>query len=105
MSVTEYRMGKPRTIKDKPLKQPRANDPVELTMKLSRADTAQAKRELVTTAMGELFYAFGEKRRSWKAWLSYEENINMMYLGGRVPHVPLELKNQISKLLIERKLT
>ena len=79
MSVTEYRMGKPKTSKDKPLKtirQNSPNEPMELTAKLAKANTAQAKRELVSLDMGELFYAFGEKRRAWQGWLSYEENMN-----------------------------
>ena len=78
MSVTEYRMGKPKTSKDKPLKtirQNSPNEPMELTAKLAKADTAQAKRELVSLDMGGLFYAFGEKRKAWQGWLSYQENM------------------------------
>jgi hypothetical protein len=69
-------MGKPRTVTDKPLKMPRANDPVYLWAKLVKADSTQARRVLVAEAMGELFYAFGVVRKPWKDWLTYEENMN-----------------------------
>lgn len=81
LKITEYRMGKQRTVTDKPLKQARPNDPVELSMKLKKADGAQAKRTLVGEAMGELFYAFGEKRRAWRDWLTYEENYARLFIG------------------------
>jgi len=29
----------------------------------------------VSLDMGGLFYAFGEKRRAWQGWLSYQENM------------------------------
>lgn len=76
IKCTEYRMGKPRTVTDKPLKMPRANDPVYLWAKLVKADSTQARRVLVAEAMGELFYAFGVVRKPWKDWLTYEENMN-----------------------------
>jgi hypothetical protein len=55
---------------------PRPNDPVYLGAKLVKADSTQARRELVSVAMGELFYAFGFVRKPWKDWLTYEENMN-----------------------------
>ena len=76
IKCTEYRMGKPRTVTDRPLKMPRPNDPVYLGAKLVKADSTQARRELVSVAMGELFYAFGFIRKPWKDWLTYEENTN-----------------------------
>lgn len=76
IKCTEYRMGKPRTVTDRPLKMPRPNDPVYLGAKLVKADSTQARRELVSVAMGDLFYAFGFVRKPWKDWLTYEENMN-----------------------------
>lgn len=76
IKTTEYRMGRQRTVNDKPLRATRANDPVYLGTKLLKADSTQARRVLVSEAMGEFFYIFGEERRAWKDWLSYEENMN-----------------------------
>ena len=76
IKCTEYRMGRPRTVTDKPLKAKRANDPVYLGAKLQKADGTQARRVLVSEAMGEMFYAFGEERKAWKDYLTYEENMN-----------------------------
>ena len=75
IKCTEYRMGRPRTVTDKPLKMPRPNDPVYLGAKLVKADSTQARRELVS-AVNPLFYIFGEKRQAWKDYLTYEENMN-----------------------------
>jgi hypothetical protein len=71
-------MGKPRTYSDKPLKR---NEPVELLSKLHKADSTKARRVLVSEAMGEIFYAFGEKRRAWRDWLDYEENFSRLFIG------------------------
>jgi hypothetical protein len=68
-------MGKPRTVTDKPLKMPRANDPVYLWAKLVKAGSTQAKRELVS-AVNPFFYIFGEKLTPYKDYLTYEENMN-----------------------------
>ena len=76
IKCTEYRMGRPRTVTDKPLKAPRANDPVYLGAKLIKADSTQSRRVLVSEAMGEMFYVFGYVRKPWKDWLTYEENMN-----------------------------
>jgi hypothetical protein len=76
IKCTEYRMGKPRTVSDKPLRATRPNDPVYLGAKLVKADSTQARRELVSIAMGEMFYVFGYERKAWKDYLTYEENIN-----------------------------
>jgi hypothetical protein len=76
--MTEYRMGKPRTVTDKPLKR---NEPLELSGKLKLVETLEEKRQLVSTSMGELFYAFGEKRRAWRPWLNYEENFARLFIG------------------------
>jgi hypothetical protein len=76
IKCTEYRMGRPRTVTDRPLKAPRPNDPVYLGAKLVKADSTQARRELVSVAMSELFYAFGFVRKPWKDYLTYEENMN-----------------------------
>jgi hypothetical protein len=71
--MTEYRMGRRRTVTDKPLKR---YEPLELLGKLHKADSTQARRVLVREAMGGLFYAWGNKRKPWKDWLTYEENMN-----------------------------
>ena len=76
IKCTEYRMGKQKTVTDKPLKKPKPNDPVYLGAKLIKADGVQARRVLVSEAMGEMFYAFGEERKAWKDYLTYEENMN-----------------------------
>lgn len=76
--MTEYRMGKQRTVTDKPLKR---YEPLELLGKLHRADNTQARQVLVSEAMGEMFYIFGEKRRSWRDWLTYEENYARLFIG------------------------
>lgn len=79
--MTEYRMGKPRTITDKPLKRLKPNEPLELLGKLHKADNTEARRVLVSEAMTEMFYIFGEKRRAWRDWLSYEENYSRLFIG------------------------
>lgn len=76
MKGTEYRMGKPKTVTDKPLRVPKANTPLELTAKLAKADTAKARRVLVGEVMGDLFYVFGKSINPWKPYLTYEENMN-----------------------------
>jgi len=76
IKCTEYRMGRPRTVTDKPLKATRPNDPVYVGAKLIKADSTQARRVLVSEAMGEMFYVFGFKRQAWKDYLTYEENMN-----------------------------
>lgn len=73
---TEYRMGKPKTMKDKPLKRPKLNEPLELGAKLVKADSTQARRVLVSEVMTELFYVWGYERKAWKDYLTYEENVN-----------------------------
>ena len=76
--MTEYRMGKPRTVTDKPL---RRNEPLELLARLHKADSTQARRVLVNDAMGEMFYIWGDKRRAWRDWLTYEENFSRLFIG------------------------
>lgn len=76
--MTEYRMGKPRTVTDKPLKR---NEPLELLGKLHKADNTEARRVLVSESMTEIFYIFGEKRRSWRDWLTYDENYARLFIG------------------------
>jgi hypothetical protein len=76
IKCTEYRMGKPKTMKDKPLRVPRPNDPLELGARLVKADSTQARRVLVSEVMGDLFYAWGNNPRPWKDYLTYEENMN-----------------------------
>jgi hypothetical protein len=71
--MTEYRMGKRRTVTDKPLKR---YEPLELLGKLHKADSTQARRVLVAEAMGGLFYVWGKTIKPYKAWLTYEENMN-----------------------------
>jgi len=73
IKCTEYRMGKPRTVSDKPLKA--RNVPVELSMKLAKASNTQERRELVS-AVNPLFYIFGENLTPYKDYLTYEENMN-----------------------------
>ena len=70
--MTEYRMGKQRTVTDKPLKR---YEPLELLGKLHRADNTQARQVLVSEAMGEMFYIWGKKRKPWKPYLTYLENM------------------------------
>ena len=43
------------------------------------AETLEEKRALVLEANPH-HYAFGEKRRAWKPWLTYEENMNEEYI-------------------------
>ena len=44
------------------------------------AETVEAKRELVLLENPN-HYVFGEIRRAWKPWLSYEENMAEEYVG------------------------
>ena len=86
LKITEYRMGRQKTVKeewDMHKRKPKPNAPVELTMKLAKADTAEQKRILVEAHMGELFYAFGDIRRAWKPWLTYMENMEVQYIGEK----------------------
>lgn len=76
INVREYRMGVPKKVTDKPLRVPKANTPLDLSTKLHRATLTQERRVIVTEAMGEMFYAFGNKRTPWKPWLTYEENMS-----------------------------
>ena len=76
IKATEYRMGKPRTITDKPLKKPKPNEPLELGAKLIKAEDTLARRVLVAQAMGDLFYVWGKAIKPMKPWLTYEENMN-----------------------------
>ena len=76
IKATEYRMGKPRTVTDKPLRQPKPNEPLELGAKLIKAEDTLARRVLVSEAMGDLFYVWGKAIKPWKPWLTYEENMN-----------------------------
>jgi hypothetical protein len=68
-------MGKPKTMKDKPLRISKPNEPLELGARLVKADSAQARRVLVSEVMGDLFYAWGNNPRPWKPYLTYEENM------------------------------
>ena len=76
IKCTEYRMGKQKTVTDKPLKKPKPNDPQELGARLVKADSTQARRVIVGEVMGELFYVWGEVIKPWKPYLTYEENMN-----------------------------
>jgi len=76
IKCTEYRMGKQKTVTDKPLKKPKPNDPLELGARLVKADSTQARRVIVGEVMGELFYVWGEVIKPWKPYLTYEENMN-----------------------------
>lgn len=76
IKTTEYRMGKPKTMRDKPLRATRINEALELSMKLSKANSTEERRVLVAEVMGELFYAWGNERKAWKDYLTYEENMN-----------------------------
>ncbi len=78
IKCTEYRMGKPRTVTDKPLRATRPNDPVYLGAKLVKADSTQARRVLVAEAMTDMFYIWGNERKPWKPYLSYEENMEQL---------------------------
>ena len=75
IKCTEYRMGKQKTVTDKPLKKPKPNDPLELGARLVKADSTQARRVIVGEVMGELFYVWGEVIKPWKPYLTYEENM------------------------------
>jgi hypothetical protein len=74
--MTEYRMGRPRTVTDKPLKKPKPNEPLELLGRLHKAGDTKARRVLVAEAMGDMFYIWGKVRKPWKPYLTYEENMN-----------------------------
>ena len=74
IKCTEYRMGKRKTVSDKPLKA--RNVPVELSMKLAKADSTQARRELVS-AVNPFFYIFGENLRPWKDYQTYNQNMEI----------------------------
>ena len=76
IKCTESRMGKQKTVTDKPLKKPKPNDPLELGARLVKADSTQARRVIVGEVMGELFYVWGEVIKPWKPYLTYEENMN-----------------------------
>lgn len=75
--MTEYRMGKPRTVTDKPLKRGKPNEPLELLSKLHKADDTETRRVLVSDAMGDLFYMWGNERKPWKPYLTYAENMSI----------------------------
>jgi len=77
IKCTEYRMGKRKTVTDKPLKMPRPNDPVYIGAKLVKASNTQERRELVSVAMGEMFYAFGYERKAWRDYLTYNQNMEI----------------------------
>ena len=79
--MTKYRMGKRMTIsmianEEKKARMKKANCVLELTAKLSKAETIKDKREVIANEMGFLFYAFGKTIKPYKPWLSYEENMN-----------------------------
>lgn len=73
--MTEYRMGKPKTVTDKPLKKPKSNEPLELLAKLHKVNTTKERQALVAEA-NPFFYIFGKVLKPWKPYLSYEENTN-----------------------------
>lgn len=81
LGKTEYRMGKQRTITDKPLKKPKPNEPLELLGKLHKAEDTETRRVLVAEA-NPFFYIFGEEIKPWKLWLNYEDNMNTLYIGA-----------------------
>lgn len=72
--MTEYRMGKQRTITDKPLHKPKPNAPLELLAKLHKADDTKTRRVLVAE-VNPLFYTFGKEIKPWKPYLTYLENM------------------------------
>lgn len=74
-------MGKPKTINDEPLRRPKKNEPLELLGKLHKADSTEARRILVAQVMGDFFYAWGTERKAWRGWLTYEENMDRLYIG------------------------
>ena len=47
---------------------------------IPKAETVEEKRALVIENNPH-HYAFGEIRRAWKPWLTYEENMKEEYLG------------------------
>ena len=81
IKAKEYIMGKPKTVTDQPLRRPKKNEPLELLGKLHKAETTKERRVLVREVMGDFFYAWGEKRRAWKPYLTYEENMDRLYIG------------------------
>ena len=87
LGKTEYRMGKPRTITDKPLKQGKANAPLELLGKLHKADDTETRRVLVREAMSELFYMFGETLRPWQPWRTYEQNMEDVTVTKQIKRI------------------
>ena len=76
IKCTEYRMGKRKTMRDKPLRNPKPNEPLELGARLVKADSTQARRMLVGEVMGDLFYVWGKTIKPYKPWLTYDENMN-----------------------------
>lgn len=81
INAREYLMGKRKTVTDQPLRRRKKNEPLELLGKLHKASTTKERQVIVEQAMGELFYIWGEKRRAWKPYLTYEENMNRLYIG------------------------
>lgn len=81
INAREYRMGKPKTVTDLPLRKPKKNEPLELLGKLHKAQTTKERRVLVRQVMGDFFYAWGENRKAWRGWLTYEENMDRLYIG------------------------
>lgn len=47
---------------------------------IPKAETVEAKRALVLEGNPN-HYAFGEIRRAWKPWLTYEENMREEMIG------------------------
>lgn len=84
LGKTEYRMGKPRTVTDTPL---RRNQPLELLGKMAKEDSVQTKRELVSIAMSELFYMFGETLRPWQPWRTYEQNMEDVTVTKQIKRI------------------
>lgn len=51
-----------------------------IAYKLTQAETPEAKRALVVEHNPN-HYIFGEYRRAWKPYLTYQENMEVQYIG------------------------
>ncbi len=48
--------------------------------RIKQLNTREEKVEMIKEG-NPLLYVFGEYRRAWKGWKSYEENLNELYIG------------------------
>ena len=53
-----------------------------IAYKLTQTEQPDEKRALVTEH-NPTHYIFGEHRRAWKPWLTYQENMEVQYIGER----------------------